>query len=118
MGVDDAPDLGIAAVQRQMRRRVRGWPRRPIAPCARLKVDGHEIAGSKAVVRHTARLDEHHPGRAIDPAGVTERQRDETGGEQGRVRLPDLFPKIDPSHATDAVDPRTTSVGGKTRTIE
>ena len=56
-------------------------------------------SGCRAVVRHPARLDDHDPGRAIDAAGVAERQGHQTGADQRRVGCTDLLPELVDAHA-------------------
>ena len=89
VGVDDAADLRVAAVEREVRRRVRRRPKVAADDVAALDRHGDELLGSQLRAGHAARLDDEDAGLRIETARVPEREGHEAGPDDRLVRSPD-----------------------------
>ena len=58
---------------------------------AALQIDDHHRLRHEFLVGHPARLDRHHPGRAIGGAGIAEREDDKPRADDLAVRLEDAL---------------------------
>jgi hypothetical protein len=92
--MDHAPDLGEAAIQEEMRRRVGRRPQLALDNPAILQRDHHQILRPQLVVWHAARFDYENADFAVDAAGIAERESHETGTNERLVRAPDLLSQL------------------------
>ena len=91
MGMGNAADGRKGAVQREVRRRVRG---RPVAPFHRVpgrKVHDHHIFRLHAAIVHAGGLDDDKIFFPVNPADVAPRVNHDAAPHQFEIRLADLF---------------------------
>ncbi|MNY59733.1 hypothetical protein D3C86_1962090 [compost metagenome] len=88
--MDDAANLRIAAIQRQMGRRIGGRFFRAFDHCAGGNFHHHHIFSGHYVILHAGRFDDHQTAFAIHRADVAPGKCHKLVGGKGQVCCQDL----------------------------